>query len=254
MTETTEFTDAELSRYSRHLLLPQVDIGGQLAFANAEVLIIGLGGLGSPVAQYLAASGVGRLVLVDHDQVELSNLQRQVIHSEDTVGIDKVDSAAQALARLNPHCDVDPINCALNGEALARAVRRADVVVDCTDNFATRMTINQACFVHKTPLVSGAAIRMEGQVIVFDFRDSRSPCYQCLYDLAGDTHLTCSQSGVLAPVVGVVGCVQAVETLKLLGGFGQSLVGRLQLYDALSGKWREFTLRRDASCKVCGSD
>lgn len=248
----TEFTDAELVRYSRQILLPQVDIDGQLKFANAEVLVIGLGGLGSPVAQYLAASGVGRLVLVDHDQVELSNLQRQVIHSESTIGMDKVHSAAKALALLNPHCTVHTLNHMLDGEALASAIRSADVVVDCTDNFSARMAINKECFTQKTPLVSGAAIRMEGQVIVFDFRDSRSPCYQCLYDLTGDGALTCSQSGVLAPVVGVIGSIQALEVLKVLGGVGAPLLGRLQLYDAASGKWREFKLQRDAACKVCG--
>lgn len=253
MADKADFTDAELARYSRHILLPQVDVDGQLAFANAEVLVIGLGGLGSPVAQYLAASGVGRLVLVDHDQVELSNLQRQVIHSESTVGMDKVHSATQALAQLNPLCKVVPINHALDELALAHAIGEADVVVDCTDNFTTRMAINEKCFTSKTPLVSGAAIRMEGQVSVFDFRYPASPCYQCLYDLTGDAHLTCSQSGVLAPVVGVIGSLQAVEALKLIGGFGSPLQGRLQLYDAMSGKWREFKLQRDPSCKVCGS-
>jgi molybdopterin-synthase adenylyltransferase len=248
----TEFSDLELSRYSRHILLPHVDVAGQLAFANAEVLIIGLGGLGSPVAQYLAASGIGRLVLVDFDQVELSNLQRQVIHNERSIGMDKVTSAAQTINLMNSDCVVQAINRSLSESELAEAVGRADVVVDCTDNFSTRVAINQQCFVHKTPLVSGAAIRAEGQVIVFDFRNSLSPCYQCLYQLNGDQSLTCSQSGVLAPVVGVVGALQAVEVLKLVGGFGQSLVGRLQLYDALSGRWRELKLTRDPSCPVCG--
>lgn len=253
MANKMEFTDQELNRYSRHILLPQVDVAGQLAFANAEVLIVGVGGLGSPVAQYLAASGVGRLVLVDHDQVEVSNLQRQVIHTENTLGMDKVHSAAQALAQLNPHCQVRPVNHVLTGDALAQAVKSAAVVVDCTDNFSTRVEINKQCFEQRTPLVSGAAIRAEGQVTVFDFRDSQSPCYQCLYDLTGnDQNLTCSQSGVLAPLVGVIGSTQALEVLKLLGGFGQALVGRLQLYDAMSGKWREFKLKRDAQCKLCG--
>lgn len=253
MADKTEFSDAELNRYSRHILMPQVDIAGQLAFANAEVLIIGIGGLGSPVAQYLAASGVGRVVLVDYDQVELSNLQRQVIHNQSTLGMDKVTSAALALAKLNPHCQVRTVSHALEGEALIQAVSDADVVVDCTDNFSTRILINQQCFHLKKPLVSGAAIRAEGQVIVFDFRDSQSPCYQCLYDLNGDNqNLSCSQSGVLAPLVGVIGTTQALETLKLLGGFGQPLTGRLQLYDALLGKWREFKLKRDPHCRVCG--
>lgn len=253
MANKTEFTDGELDRYSRHILLPQIDIAGQLAFANARVLVVGLGGLGSPVAQYLAASGVGRLDLVDHDEVELSNLQRQVIHNQATVGMDKVASAAQAIAHLNPSCQVQTVNRALAGEELALAVAEADVVVDCTDNFSTRLQINQQCLVHKKPLVSGAAIRMEGQITVFDFRDDHSPCYQCLYDLTGDDNLTCSQSGVLSPVVGVIGATQAVEVLKLLASCGQPLIGRLQLYDAVSGSWREFKLRRDPACKACGS-
>lgn len=249
-----EFTDAELARYSRHILLPQVDIAGQLAFANAEVLIIGLGGLGSPVAQYLAASGVGRLVLVDYDQVELSNLQRQVIHNEHSLGMPKVASAARAIELLNPHCQVQPVDAALEGEALEAAVNAADVVVDCSDNFTTRMAVNAACFNQQTPLVSGAAIRMEGQLIVFDFRQGAGPCYQCLYQLAGDDQLTCSQSGVLAPVVGVIGAAQAVEALKLLAGVGTSLQGRLQLYDAMAAKWREFKLPRDPQCPTCGGE
>lgn len=247
----TEFTDAELARYSRHILLPQVDIAGQLAFANAEVLVIGMGGLGSPVAQYLAASGVGRLVLVDYDKVELSNLQRQVIHNERSLGEPKVASAARALALLNPHCQVQPIDTALTDEALAAAVSSADAVVDCSDNFATRMAINAACFAERKPLVSGAAIRMEGQITVFDFRQGSGPCYQCLYELTGDDNLTCSQSGVLAPLVGVVGATQAVEVLKLLANLGTPLKGRLQLYDAFAAKWREFKLARDPECRVC---
>lgn len=254
MGKKTEFSDDELSRYSRHILLPQIDIGGQLAFANARVLVVGLGGLGSPVAQYLAASGVGQLDLVDHDQVELSNLQRQVIHSQATLGLDKVESAARAIAQLNPNCCVRSVNYTLAGDDLAEAVDKVDVVVDCTDNFSSRMAINHQCLAQRTPLVSGAAIRMEGQVTVFNFRQSSSPCYQCLYDLAGDdSNLTCSENGVLAPVVGVIGATQAVEVLKLLANIGEPLTGRLQLYDAMSGKWREFKLRRDPACKVCGT-
>ena len=253
MTNKTEFNDHELSLYSRHILLPQVDVAGQLAFANARVLVFGLGGLGSPVAQYLASSGVGYLTLVDHDQVEVSNLQRQVIHNQKTLGMDKVASAAQAIAALNSQCQIHTINHILSSEELNEAVKAADVVVDCTDNFSSRININRACFQQGTPLVSGAAIRLEGQVIVFDFRQPNSPCYQCLYDVSNEEALSCAQSGVLAPLVGVIGSCQALEVLRLLAGFGQPAVGRLHIYDAMSGKWRELKLQRDPNCSNCAT-
>lgn len=247
-----QFSDDELLRYSRHILLPQLDVNGQLAIANATVLVVGAGGLGAPVAQYLAAAGIGRLLLADHDHVELSNLQRQVIHNERSLGMLKVESAARAIALLNPGVTVEPIAAVLQEPELDVLVAQVDVVLDCCDNFETRKAVNKACVTHGKPLVSGAAIRLEGQVTVFDFRRADSPCYQCLYDVTGGETMTCSQSGVLSPLVGVIGSTQAVEALKLIAGIGESLVGRLQLYDAAQGSWRELKLRRDPACSVCG--
>lgn len=249
----TSFTDAELLRYSRHILLPQLDIEGQLAIANARVLVVGVGGLGSAAAQYLAAAGIGRLVLADHDTVELSNLQRQVIHNEHSLGLTKVESAARAIRLMNPEVDVEKIAALLQEPQLGNVIDGVDVVLDCCDNFDTRKAVNQACFTHGKPLVSGAAIRLEGQLSVFDFRRADSPCYQCLYDVTGGEAMTCAQSGVLSPLVGVIGASQALEALKLIAGFGESLAGRLQLYDAAYGSWRELKLRRDPSCSVCGT-
>jgi molybdopterin/thiamine biosynthesis adenylyltransferase len=248
-----DFSDSELLRYSRHILLSQLEVAGQLKLTNSSVLVVGVGGLGSAAAQYLAASGVGRLLLADHDVVELSNLQRQVIHHQESLGLHKVESAAQAIGLLNPHVQVETLPQVLVEPELGEAVARVDLVLDCSDNFETRLAINQACILAGKPLVSGAAIRLEGQVTVFDFRDQTSPCYQCLYDIAGNDNLTCAQSGVLSPLVGVIGCMQAVEAMKILAGFGESLVGRLQLYDAAQGRWRELKLRRDPDCPGCGS-
>lgn len=248
----TDFDDAELLRYSRHILLPQLDVDGQLKLANSRVLLVGVGGLGAAAAQYLAASGVGHLLLADHDAVELSNLQRQVIHHQGTLGLPKVESAARAIELLNPHVRVETLPRILQEPELGQITTQVDLVLDCSDNFETRMAVNRACLQAGKPLVSGAAIRLEGQVSVFDFRDPASPCYQCLYDLAGNDNLTCAQSGVLSPLVGVIGCVQVVEALKILAGFGEPLVGRLQLYDAAQGRWRELKLRRDAQCPACG--
>lgn len=245
------FNDDELLRYSRHIMLPRIDVQGQLALANSSVLIVGVGGLGSPVAQYLSAAGVGTLLLADHDRVEASNLQRQVIHSMETVGELKVESAAEYITKLNPFVKVQAIAECLDGEALLKHVKSADIVVDCCDNFTTRMAVNKACLHYKKPLVSGAAIRMEGQLTSFDFRRDDTPCYQCLYDLAGDENLTCSQSGVLSPLVGIIGSSQALETIKMIVGFGCNLVGRVQLYDGANAEWREFRLKKDLDCKVC---
>ena len=249
----TSFTDSELLRYSRHILLPQLDVEGQLAITNASVLVVGVGGLGSAAAQYLAASGIGQLVLADHDTVELSNLQRQVIHNEQSLGLAKVESAARAIRLLNPEVEVEALAVLLQEPELGAAVAGVDLVLDCCDNFDTRKAVNQACYTHGKPLVSGAAIRLEGQLAVFDFRHPQSPCYQCLYDVAGGEAMTCAQSGVLSPLVGVIGASQALEALKLIAGFGETLVGRLQLYDAAYGSWRELKLRRDPGCSVCGS-
>jgi len=245
--------DQQLLRYSRHIMLPDIDIDGQEKLLNASVLIVGLGGLGSPVAMYLAAAGVGHLILADFDSVDLSNLQRQIIHNTARIGETKVESAAQTLRELNPDIKITCITQPLDDALLAEHVKNITVVVDCCDNFATRFAVNAACVKHKVPLVSGAAIRLEGQVAVFDSRNSESPCYRCLYDEDSETDVTCVANGVLAPVVGVIGSVQALEVLKIIVGFGASLVGRVQLFDARQNEWREIKLAKDKSCPVCSS-
>ncbi|WPP44023.1 molybdopterin-synthase adenylyltransferase MoeB [Pseudomonas sp. AN-1] len=245
-------SDDELLRYSRQILLRQVDIDGQLKIRAGRVLVVGLGGLGSPVALYLAAAGVGELHLADFDTVDLTNLQRQVIHDTASVGQAKVDSAMARLAAINPHVRLLPLRQALDADSLAAAVAAVDVVVDCCDNFTTRAAVNAACVAAGRPLVSGAAIRLEGQLSVFDPRNAASPCYHCLYGAGSEDELTCSEAGVLGPLVGLVGSLQALETLKLLAGFGEPLVGRLLLVDALGSRFRELRVRRDPQCAVCG--
>ncbi|HSS66704.1 MAG TPA: molybdopterin-synthase adenylyltransferase MoeB [Gammaproteobacteria bacterium] len=239
-------------RYSRHLLLPQIGERGQARLRQARVLVIGLGGLGSPVAMYLAASGVGHLVLVDFDHVELSNLQRQVIHSSADIGRDKVESAGNRVAALNPEVRVTTFAYVLDDDELADEIARADVVVDASDNFETRFVLNAFCYGAGTPLVSGAAIRMEGQVGVFDPRDPDSGCYRCLYTDESGEGEACSQVGVLAPLLGIIGSVQATEALKLIVGTGRTLAGRLLVLDALEMEWRMLKLPRDPKCPVCG--
>ncbi len=245
-------SDDELLRYSRQILLRQVDIDGQLKIRAGKVLVVGLGGLGSPVALYLAAAGVGELHLADFDTVDLTNLQRQVIHDTASVGQAKVDSAMARLAAINPHVRLLPLRQALDADTLSAAVAAVDVVVDCCDNFTTRAAVNAACVAAGRPLVSGAAIRLEGQLSVFDPRNAASPCYHCLYGAGSEDELTCSEAGVLGPLVGLVGSLQALETLKLLAGFGEPLVGRLLLVDALGSRFRELRVRRDPQCAVCG--
>jgi molybdopterin/thiamine biosynthesis adenylyltransferase len=244
-------TDDELLRYSRQILLAQVDVAGQLKLKASRALIVGLGGLGSPVALYLAAAGVGTLHLADFDQVDLTNLQRQVVHDTASVGSPKVESAMTRLRGLNPLITLVSHNHALSAQTLAHVVAQVDVVLDCSDNFATREAVNAACFAQGTPLVSGAAIRLEGQLSVFDPRLETSPCYHCLYGHGSEAELTCSEAGVLGPVVGLVGSLQAMEALKLLAGFGEPLVGRLLLVDALATRFRELRLKRDPHCPVC---
>lgn len=243
--------DDQLLRYSRQILLKQVDVAGQQALLNARVLIVGLGGLGAPAALYLAAAGVGTLLLADSDEVDLSNLQRQIIHQYANIGQSKVESAAQSIAALNPQLSLVKFAQALAGEHLAEAVASADIVLDCSDNFATRQAVNQACFAAGKPLVSGAAIRLEGQLSVFDPRLAASPCYQCLYGAGDEGALSCSEAGVLGPLVGTVGSLQALEAIKLIVGFGEPLIGRLLLIDALDSRFREMRLRRDPACAVC---
>ena len=245
-------SDQALLRYSRQILLPQVDIEGQLRLQRSRVLIVGLGGLGSPVALYLAGAGVGELHLADFDEVDLTNLQRQILHDTASVGASKVDSALQRLSALNPEVRLVAHRQALDDEALVEAVGAVDLVLDCSDNFATREAVNRACVRQEKPLVSGAAIRLEGQLTVFDTRQAHSPCYHCLYGHGSEAELTCSEAGVLGPLVGLVGSLQALEALKVLAGFGETLVGRLLLIDALGTRLRELRVKRDPACSICG--
>lgn len=246
-------TDEELLRYSRQILLQQVDIEGQLRLKQSRALIVGVGGLGSPVALYLAAAGVGELHLADFDSVDLTNLQRQIIHDSQSVGQSKVDSAIRRLTAINPQVSLVPHRIALDTDALANAVQAVDVVLDCSDNFSTREAVNAACVAARRPLVSGAAIRLEGQLSVFDPRRAESPCYHCLYGHGSEAELTCSEAGVIGPLVGLVGSLQALEALKLMAGFGETLVGRLLLIDALGTRFRELKVKRDPGCSVCGA-
>jgi adenylyltransferase/sulfurtransferase len=246
-------SDDELLRYSRQILLRQVDIEGQLKLKQSRVLIVGLGGLGSPVALYLAAAGVGELHLADFDQLDLTNLQRQIAHDTPSVGLHKVDSAMARLSALNPLVKLVPHRAAMDADTLGAAVAGVDLVLDCTDNFAVREAVNAACVAAVKPLVSGAAIRLEGQLSVFDPRVESSPCYHCIYGHGTEAELTCSEAGVLGPVVGMVGSLQALEAIKLLVGFGEPLIGRLLLVDALSSRFRELKVKRDPACAVCGS-
>lgn len=248
-----QLSDEELLRYSRQILLAQIDIDGQLRLKGSRALIVGLGGLGSPVALYLAAAGVGELHLADFDTVDLSNLQRQIAHDTASIGSSKVDSALARLAAINPGIGLRAHRQALDADSLAAAVAAVDLVLDCSDNFTTREAVNAACVVAGKPLVSGAAIRLEGQLSVFDPRVESSPCYHCLYGHGSEAELTCSEAGVAGPLVGLVGSLQALEALKLLAGFGEPLVGRLLLIDALGSRFRELRVKRDPGCAVCGS-
>ncbi|MBF5039936.1 molybdopterin-synthase adenylyltransferase MoeB [Methylophilus sp. 13] len=245
--------DDLLLRYSRHIMLPQIEYAGQEKLTQSHALIVGAGGLGAPVAMYLAAAGVGTLTICDFDQVDLTNLQRQIIHTTAAVGQNKALSAQATIAALNPEVNVHVETTRLNDEALAGRVLAADVVIDCSDNFATRYLLNQLCFESKKPLVSGAAIRFEGQLSVFDFRHADSPCYHCLYpDVGDDQALRCADNGVFAPLVGMIGTAQAAEAIKVLLNMGQTMKGRLLLLDALSAEWRTIRLKKDPSCAVCG--
>jgi len=243
--------DDQLLRYSRQIMLPEIDYTGQEKLAGARVLLIGLGGLGSPVAMYLAAAGVGHLVLVDDDVVEISNLQRQIIHGGGNLGQSKVASAAQTLADLNPEVRVTTIDQRLDAAGLEREAALADVVVDGCDNFTTRFAVNAACVATRTPLVSGAAIRLEGQLVVLRPDLDNTPCYACLYPPMGDERETCSTTGVLAPVVGVIGSLQAVEVIRLITGFGEADGTRLTIWSALDAEWNTLTFARDPQCPVC---
>jgi molybdopterin/thiamine biosynthesis adenylyltransferase len=244
--------DDQLLRYSRQIMLPYIGIEGQQKLLNARVLVIGMGGLGSPIAMYLAAAGVGHLVICDFDEVDLSNLQRQIIHSNsDRIGMNKAQSAKETLLQLNPEITVTALTTRLDQDSLTDQVQQADVVVDGTDNFDSRFLLNRICFQYKTPLVSGAAIRMEGQVIVFA-NQGEGPCYRCLYkEDADDISTTCSENGIMAPVVGIIGSIQAVEAMKIILSLGKTLTSRLLLLDAYTMDWRSLKLPADPQCPVC---
>lgn len=246
--------DNQLLRYSRHILLPQISYEGQEKLVESHALIVGAGGLGSPVSLYLAAGGVGKLTICDFDTVDLTNLQRQIVHTTQSVGLNKAVSAEHTLQALNPEVVVRTIEEKSTPESMEQLAREADVVIDCSDNFATRYTLNRICVKLKKPLVSGAAIGFEGQVSVFDMRSDASPCYQCLFpDMGAEENLRCAENGVFSPLVGIIGTTQAAEAMKLLMGIGDSLQGRLLLLDALAMEWRSIRLSRDPACRVCGT-
>jgi len=246
--------DDELLRYARHILLDDIGIEGQTALLNARVLVVGAGGLGSPVCLYLASAGVGELVVADDDTVELSNLQRQIMHANDRVGMAKVASAQTAVGQINPDTVFTALDTRLDAASLGEQVKQVDLVLDCCDNFETRHAVNQACVDHQVPLVSGAAVRFEGQVCVYDTRQETSPCYHCLFPQGHDvTPTDCATMGVFAPLVGIIGSLQAAEAIKVLIGIGKPLVGRLVMFEARRSHWHEVKVPRDPACPVCAS-
>lgn len=246
--------DQQLLRYSRHILLDQIGIEGQQKLLAAHALIIGAGGLGSPVALYLASAGIGHISIADDDEVDLTNLQRQIVHTTARIGLSKVESAKAALQDINPEITITALHERLQGERLDDLVQSASVVLDCSDKFKTRHAVNQACVKHGVPLVSGAAISFDGQVSVFDTRQADAPCYACLFppDQAFE-EVQCSMMGVFSPLVGIIGSVQAAEALKLVMGIGQPLVGRLLLLDAMQMEWTQMGIARNPHCPVCAT-
>lgn len=248
-----ELSDAQALRYNRQIVLRGFDFDGQEKLNTAKVLIVGLGGLGCAAAQYLAVAGVGHLTLLDFDKVSLSNLQRQVLHRDDRIGVSKVVSAALTLSEMNPNLIIKTIDAQLDDEQLAVAIAEHQLVLDCTDNVASREQLNRLCHAQRKPLVSGAAIRMEGQVSVFTYQEAQ-PCYRCLSRLFGDNALTCVEAGVMAPLVGLIGNLQAMEAIKLLTQYGQVISGRILMYDAMTAEFRSLKLAKDANCEVCGKD
>jgi molybdopterin/thiamine biosynthesis adenylyltransferase len=250
----TSMNDHQLLRYSRHILLEEIGIEGQQRILDGHALVIGAGGLGSPVSLYLGSAGVGHITLVDHDTVDMTNLQRQIAHTMDRVGQAKTESAKAAIAAINPDVRVDAVTARADAALLDRIVAQADVVLDCCDNFATRQAVNAACVKHRKPLVSGAAIRFDGQISVYDPRSPASPCYACVFPPDDSFEETlCATMGVFAPLVGIIGTMQASEALKLLSGAGSSLAGRLLMLDGRSMEWNEVRLPRNSACPVCGS-
>ena len=249
---TIELTDTQLLRYSRHILLDELGTAAQEKFAASHALVVGAGGLGAPAAQFLAAAGVGTLTLCDADDVDLTNLQRQILYATQDVGSRKVDAAARRLSAVNPEIRIERVAQRVGAHELGPLVRAADVVLDCSDNFDTRHAVNAACVRERTPLVSGAAVRFDGQVAVFDARDASAPCYHCLFGEGDELEETrCATMGVFAPLVGIVGSIQAAEALKILAGVGQTLRGRFLIVDALDMRIRELAVPRDPSCPVC---
>lgn len=246
-----ELQDEQLLRYSRQIMLPGIEIEGQEKLLQSRAVIIGLGGLGSPLSMYLAAAGLGSLVLVDDDAVDLTNLQRQIVHTTDDIGTNKAVSAQQSLTTLNPEVEIEVHQRRLSVSELQAVIHNADIVVDCTDSFRSRFDINQACVAAAKPLVSAAAIRMEGHVMVFRADRPDSACYRCVYPDQGELGERCADTGVLGPVVGMIGCTQATETIKVLLDIGESLQGRMLLLDARLMQWRELRLRKSATCPVC---
>ncbi len=250
---TLDLNDAQLMRYGRHILLDELGIEGQQKLLAAKVLILGAGGLGSPAALYLAAAGVGQIILADDDTVELSNLQRQILHTTATVNQAKAESGKTALNAINPEIEIVPLVQRLSQSDFLQLCQNIDVVLDCSDNFATRHALNRACVASRTPLVSGAAIKFSGQVSVYDFRLENSPCYHCLFPEAADVvELRCATTGVLGPLVGIVGSIQAGEAIKIITGMGECLVGRLLSIDALTMRFQTINFKRDPQCTVCG--
>ena len=246
--------DLQLLRYSRHILLDEIGIEGQQRLLASHALVIGAGGLGSPVALYLGTAGVGRLTIVDHDSVDLTNLQRQIAHNLARIGQPKAESARETIAAINPDVQVLPLVERADAPRLEALVRNADVVIDCSDNFVTRHAVNAACVSHRKPLVAGAAIGFDGQVSVYDVRQPGTPCYACVFPAeATFEEVQCATMGVFAPLVGIIGSVQAAEALKLLAGVGASLAGRLQMLDARTMEWTEIRMQRSAACPVCGT-
>ncbi|MGL6316443.1 molybdopterin-synthase adenylyltransferase MoeB [Vibrio sp. WXL103] len=246
-------SDQELIRYNRQIILRDFDFDGQEALKQASILIIGAGGLGCASSQYLVTAGVGKLTLVDDDVVELSNLQRQVLHQDQDLGVLKTQSAQASLSQLNPYTQISTIAKRLNDDELAQLIENHQLVIDASDNVTTRNQLNRLCYASKTPLVSGAAIRMEGQISVFTYHDDAQPCYQCLSALFGDTNLSCVETGVMAPVVGIIGAMQAMEAIKVIADYGQVKQGKLLILDALSMSWRELNLNKMPNCPVCGN-
>ena len=245
-----ELTDAEMLRYNRQIILKQFDFDGQEALKASSMLILGAGGLGCASTQYLAAAGVGKLTLIDDDKVEVSNLQRQVLHNDSTVGALKVESAKQALITINPNTQVETVAKRLDDNELLALIEQHSIVLDCSDNVATRNQLNRLCHQTKTPLVSGAAIRMEGQISVYTYQNDE-PCYQCLSALFGEQALSCVEAGIMSPVVGIVGAVQAMEAIKVVANMGQPLSGKVLMLDAMSMSWREMKLVKQPTCSVC---